>query len=245
MISCFRNTIVLFLCCLVLGCAIETDPKQVVLQSLEAHGGLEAWENAEEIRYSKRTITYDSLGAVKSDVVQEHINRFQPAFYAEMSTSPTDSIIQGVFLENDEVHVVTSGNQQLDDAVFEKFRKDMMGAHYVLWQPYKLLEPDAHLSYKGTKTMDNGKIADVVQVNYYNEDGSEGNTWWYYFDMETHKLLGNMVYHHPTYALIENLAYETKTGLSLNAERKSYRTDSLGNKKYLIAHYYYEILSFK
>lgn len=93
--------------------------------------------------------------------------------------------------------------------------------------------------------MENGLLADVVQVNYYNEDGSPGNTWWYYIDAETYLLLGNMVHHGTTYAFIENLSYESRTGLLLNAERKSYRTDSLGNKKYLIADYKYEILSFK
>jgi len=54
-----------------------------------------------------------------------------------------------------------------------------------------------------------------------------------------------MVHHGSTFSYIKNTKYENKTGLSLNAERKSYMTDSLRNVKFLRAHYEYEILALK
>jgi len=234
-----KGLYITFMLLLFVGCEKAPSSLEVIHASLDAHGGINAWESTEQLSYQKTSLLYDSLGNLKQKVVQEHFNTWDPSFYAEMKWVD-DTIATKVILEKGQIIVYRNDSLIKTPALGAKYRSDIMGAHYVVWQPYKLLEPDAQLNYQGIKTLERGVSAHTVQVNYYKADGSKGNTWWYYFDVENYKLLGNMVHHGTTYAYIENIAYEEKTGLSLNAERKSFRTDSLGNKKYLIAHYFYD-----
>jgi len=227
----------LAICCF--SCQKEDKAKTIVLKALEAHGGIDAWKNAKELVYTKTTILYDSLGKVEHKLIQKHRNTFVPNFEAQMEWEE-DSIVKKVTLIDDKTKVYFNGEEQDYTKLQEKYSKAMIAANYVIWQPYKLLDKEAILSYQGTDTLDRKEV-DVVKADYRNEDGSYGNSWWYYFNKETNRLLGNMVHHGTTYSFINNIKYENETGLSLNAYRKSYRTDSLRNVKFLRAEYYYDI----
>ncbi|WP_299433426.1 DUF6503 family protein [uncultured Aquimarina sp.] len=220
------------------SCQNGSKTTEIVLKSLEAHGGIKKWESIKEISYLKTTILYDSLGNVEKKIVQKHKNIFSPKFRAEMNWTE-DSIHKRVVLRDDKITVYFDDLLQNDPKLQEKYYKAVIAANYVIWQPYKLLDKDVTLSYSGEEIID-GKSVSVIKANYFNNDGSPANTWWYYFDQKTNKLVGNMVHHGTTYSYIENLHYENKTGLLLNAERKSYMTDSLRNIKFLRAHYFYE-----
>ncbi len=236
-------TISYFLTLHLVGCKQESNAMEIVLNSLEAHGGIDKWRGVKEISYQKTTILFDSLGVVEKKGVQKHKNTFQPDFTGEISWQE-DSIQKLVLFKNGKTEVFYNDMLQNDSSLEEKYHKNIMAAHYVIWQPYKLLDVDAHLHFVGQEQI-NGTLANVVKAIYFGEDGLPANTWWYYFDAKTYKLIGNMVHHGETYSYIKNIKYETKTGLSLNAERKSYRVDSLRNIKFLKAQYFYKILSLK
>jgi len=226
-----------------ISCDINIDPVSVIQDSLEAHGGIKKWENIKEISYLKTTVLYDSLGNIEKKVVQTHRNTFSPRFEAQINWTE-DTISKQVVLRNDNTEVYFNDLLQDDSKLQEKYYKAIIAANYVFWQPYKLLDKDVTLSYVGEEVIDVNKVK-VVKASYFNDDGSPANTWWYYFDQKTNKLVGNMVHHGSTFSYIKNTKYEYKTGLSLNAERKSYMTDSLKNIKFLRAHYKYEILELK
>ncbi|WP_128755198.1 hypothetical protein [Aquimarina sediminis] len=241
----FYKKSVVFLCLMsfLSSCNTDLEPVQVVLKSLEAHGGIESWENAKEISYLKTTILYDSLGNVEKKITQKHINRFKPVFSAEMSWLE-DSIQKRVVYTENKTSVFHGDSLQNEGALQDKYYKDIIAANYVLWQPYKLLDKEVNLSFAGRENIGK-KRANVIQANYFDDSGEKTNTWWYYFDAKTNKLLGNMVHHGATYSYIENMKYENTTGLFLNAKRQSYRCDSLRNIKFLRAEYTYKILGFK
>ncbi len=224
------------------SCKNELDPKEIILKSLEAHGGLEKWSSAKKLSYKKTTILYDSIGAIEKKIIQTHKNTFSPKFRAEMVWVEI-AVQKKVVFEDDKISVYFDNVIQGDPELKEKYYKSIFAAHYVIWQPYKLLDEEVMLSYIGIDTIDSKEVH-VVKVAYFEEDGSPANTWWYYFDALTYKLVGNMVHHGTTYSYIVNTKYEDKTGLSLNAERKSYMTDSLRNPMFLRADYSYEILGF-
>ncbi|WP_405208650.1 hypothetical protein [Aquimarina sp. LLG6339-5] len=225
------------------SCKNELGPKEIILKSLEAHGGLEKWNSAKELSYKKTTILYDSLGVIEKKIIQTHKNTFSPKFKAEM-VWVENTIQKKVVLEDDIISVYFDNSIQGDPELKEKYYKSIIAANYVIWQPYKLLDEEVTLSYVGIDTIDSKEVY-VVKVAYFNDDGSPANTWWYYFDALTYMLVGNMVNHGTTYSYIVNTKYEDKTGLSLNAERKSYMTDSLRTPIFLRADYSYEILEFK
>lgn len=223
-------------------CKKELDPKEIVLKSLEAHGGIDRWKSAKELSYVKTTILYDSLGKVEIKTIQTHKNIFGAKLTAEMKWIE-DSIVKTVLLKNDDISIYFNGVEQKDLKLKEKYYRSITAANYVIWQPYKLLDKDVTLSYEGEDVVGNQNVY-TIKATYFKGDGSADNTWWYYFDQRTYKLLSTMVHHGTTYSYIENTKYETLTGLFLNKERKSYRVDSLRNKKFLRADYFYEILEF-
>ncbi len=233
------SALLLLLC----ACATEKKATQIILDALEAHGGIEKWKNAKELSYLKTTILYDSLGNIEKKITQKHKNTFMPFFTAEMHWEE-DSIHKKVIFEGGKTSVYHNDVLQNNRTLEDNYYKSIIAANYVLWQPYKLLDTDVSLSYEGQENIDE-KLAHIIKASYSNDGGSAANTWWYYFDVETNRLLGNMVHHGKTYSYIENIKYENKTGLFLNAERKSYMTDSLRNIKFLRADYFYEIISFK
>ncbi|SEM08559.1 hypothetical protein SAMN04487910_4106 [Aquimarina amphilecti] len=237
--------VLLVICVVILSlecCKSELDPRTIVLKSLEAHGGLEKWNRVKEISYKKTTVLYDSLGAIEKQIVQTHKNTFNPKFKAEMIWVE-DTIQKKVILENDKISVYFDDVLQSSPELQKKYYNSITAAHYVIWQPFKLLDKTVTLSYVGIDTVEDEEV-DVVKASYFKPNGSPSNTWWYYFDVKSYKLIGNMVHHGTTYSYIVNTKHEDKTGLSLNAKRKSYLTDSLRNPKFLRADYTYEILEF-
>ncbi|MHA7055680.1 hypothetical protein ACWGOQ_0000560 [Aquimarina sp. M1] len=238
---------VLVMGCLVTVCTISCKDQhkatEIVLKSLEAHGGIEKWKNAKELTYIKTTILYDSLGTIEKKITQTHKNRFKPKFLATIEWVE-DTIRKKVILENGRTSVYFNDILQKDSKLQETLHRSMIAANYVIWQPFKLLDDDTTLSYIGKDIID-GNPVNVVTASYSNIDGSPANTWWYYFDQKTNKLVGNMVHHGSTYSFIKNTKYENRTGLFLNAERKSYMTDSLRSIRFLRADYTYQITGFK
>ncbi|MDY8137079.1 DUF6503 family protein [Aquimarina sp. 2201CG5-10] len=225
------------------SCQEKNRAYEIIENSLQAHGGVEKWQQATELSYKKTTILYDSVGNIEKKIIQKHTNTFQPVFSAEMQWIE-DSISKKVIFKDNQISVLYDNVLQNNSNQKQQYRKNIIAANYVIWQPYKLLDTDVTLDYLGEENIDD-KTAHVIQASYYNDDDSPANTWWYYFDVETYLLLGNMVHHGTTYSYIKNIKYENQTGLSLNAERKSYMTDSLRNIKFLRANYFYEIFDLK
>jgi len=233
----FKLIGILFLSSFFWSCNTQNQAAQIIQRSLEAHGGIKKWQNANQLSYQKKTILYDSLGAIEKEIIQWHINRFTPDFSAKMIWQE-NTVTKKVVFSKGKISVLYNDTIINDKMLEKQYYKTITAANYVVWQPYKLLEKDVVLSYEGEEHID-GKQARVVKASYYDADGSAANIWWYYFDAKTYKLLGNMVHHGVTYSFIKNIAYENQTGLFLNAKRKSYMIDSLRNIKFLRADYFY------
>jgi hypothetical protein len=114
----------------------------------------------------------------------------------------------------------------------------------VFWQPYKLLDKQAKIIYKGIDVLSfNNKKYHVIQVTYPKD--TEGDLWHYYIDINSFKLSATEINHNNKISFINNELVETKTGLSLNKTRKSYYLNNKREIKYLRADYLYSIISFK
>lgn len=209
---------------------------QLLEKSINSHGGLSAWESIQEINYSKRTILYDSLGSVENDITKYHAYKFKPDFSVTM-TWKQDSLNYRVHYSEEKATVFVNDSIISDSTITEKFEKEVQAAYYVYWMPYKLKDENAEIQYDGLELWNGAGMAHKLQVSY----ADARDTWWYYFDSETFKLVGTKVYHEPTYSLIKNTQYETQSGLSLNAKRSSYRVNEANQIQFKRADYFYEV----
>ncbi|QHI37664.1 hypothetical protein IMCC3317_30450 [Kordia antarctica] len=223
---------------LALSCESKRTAEMIVNTSLEeAHGGIANWELPKTLIYEKTTILYDSSGKIESQKKQLFHNILRPKFTSKVDWKEK-GIQKRIVFDGTETSLFFNQQKQTNLETIEKAHKEITGAQYVLWQPYKLLADEASLKLEGKVRLEDGSEAFKIKVEYPNS----ATKWWYYFDTETFLLKENLVKHGTTYSQIKNISHEKKTELRLHKERKSYWIDSIKNQKYLRAQYYYTIL---
>ncbi len=212
--------------------------EQVIDRAIEWAGGMTKWENLKTIDYTKRSRLLLENQDVEYDITQNHSYSLTPTLTMDISW---DSELGSNRMRYSD----TLSIRYLNDSVIDrgtKVEESAFSAFYVLGMPFKLKDPGVTLSYEGTKDFD-GKTADIIQAIYSpNEfdNHSTSDQWWYYFDQADGAFLGCMVYHAPTYALIENMGFHDVDGMKFQKRRMSYRSDSLGNKQFLRAEFWYD-----
>ena len=108
--------------------------------------------------------------------------------------------------------------------------------------PFKLSDEYVQLSYLGEEQISDHDV-DVIKAVYSpaeHDSHSTNDTWWYYFDSATGAYVASMVYHEPTFALIENTRQNIDLPLVMNTYRVSHRVDGDGNKEYVRGEFFYE-----
>ncbi|WP_298417574.1 hypothetical protein [uncultured Kordia sp.] len=224
-----------------LSCESTLTAEKIIKKSLEeAHGGIANWEKINRVFYEKTTIVYDSLGNIESSTKQKFQTVVQPDFFSEMF-SYNENIRKHMILKDEKIQLFINGEPQVEIEALQKARKELIGAHYVLWQPYKLLTDDVELTLQGKVFLEDQTEAYKIKAMYPNSK----TVWWYYFDTNTFLLKENLVKHGTTYSQIKNIAHEGDTGFQLHKKRESYTIDSTKNQKYLRASYTYKITDLK
>ncbi|MFY0685919.1 MAG: hypothetical protein JXQ90_02075 [Cyclobacteriaceae bacterium] len=217
----------------------DSKAKDILSRAMKQSGGLENWWAIDSMQYMKRSILYHPDSSKESDVLQKHFYRFNPRFTADISWRVDTTSHAIVFTENDVIKLLKDQPVVADK---EKLRQSVMSALYVLAQPYKLIDAGTILTYKGQTTLRNGSTVNVIEARYNpadHENHSTQDLWWYYFNVKSGYFEGSMVYHAPTYALLENLSFDNSAPVLFHKKRKSYRSDSLGNIEYLRAEFDY------
>ncbi len=240
-----NNRFFLLLCsAMFLLCACE--PKMTALEVIEksleeAHGGKASWESPTNLVYEKTTTFYTRERTVESVKKQTFHNTLQPTFTSKVIWMEGD-VEKRIVYDGKETFIFENGYQITDDALVAKAEKEIMGAQYVLWQPYKLLDAEASLEYEGIIRLEDKTNAHKIKITYPNSD----TIWWFYFDANTFLLKENLIQHsEATYSQIVNLKQEEHTGLQLHKHRKSYKIDVVKDEKYLRAEYHYNIIELK
>ena len=218
------------------GCSSHP-AKEIVLKSLEAHGGKKTWERTKKVSYTKATTLFTEQGAVEKEVYQNHEVYFQP--FKAMMTWQEGATTNTAQLENDSLMLQRNSKSVTTPKVLQETKAVIEGAYYVFWQPYRLLEPEAWLELLGTRTLFNGKKTIEVLVCY--SDAPEADRWHYFFDENSYRLVATGVVHQGRRSLITNDAYQTRKGIVLNRLRTSYFTDANFQPKYKRASYVYTV----
>lgn len=237
-----KNIRVIFFMISLAGCSTPTNKtaKSIIEKSIETHGGLDTWTQAQSLSYSKTTTLFDKEGNQEYSITQQHDYQLLPSFSASISWMQ-DSIEHLILFANDSVSKKVNGEYLTDQNELEKALNAVKAAQYVVSQPFKLMDEDIKLTYEGQQVLDDGILVDAVRAEYdkNNVQHTKSDRWWYYFDVNTARCIGNMVNHGDTYSYIKNLSYDSTSAILFNQHRKSYTVDKDRNIQFLRAEYFY------
>lgn len=217
----------------------DLEVKRVLEKGFAASGGLDTYGNIDSIVFQKKTILYLQDGAIESEVIQEHRYSISPSLSGEITWQDSIGDHKLVF-EDDQGQKYVNG--KLLPTESEKAKKSFFSNYYVLLLPFKLLDEGTQLSYDGKKKLPGGGTADVIKATYdpgSNKNHSTSDDWYLFFDEKSGHVLGNLVYHAPTYAFIENKNTTDEHPLRMNLYRQTWRTDKELNKEYLRGEFWY------
>lgn len=215
-------------------------PENIIQKSITAHGGLDSWTQAKTLSYRKKVTLFDKNGREESSIIQEHNYQLLPSFSASISWIQ-DNIEHNIVFANDSISKKVNNKYLTDQNELEKALNAVKAAQYVVSQPFKLMDEGIKLTYEGQQVLDNGMLVDAIKAEYdeNNIQHTKSDRWWYYFDVNTARCVGNMVNHGDTYSYIKNLTYDSASAIIFNQHRKSYTVDKDRNIQFLRAEYFY------
>ena len=238
--SLFSKTItIIFIVNLFVSCQKkEITIGDILSKSLEAHGGLEIWQQVDTLSFTKKTILYNREGLKEKEITQHQSFYGGDFINGEITSIGVDksriSIIGDIYSKSieDSLAVLTDDDIKL-------INKSFRSAYYVICQPFNLKQSDALLFYK-KDTILNGEKTFVVDVSYREDENTNTpDQWTYFFNAKTYLIVAAKVFHSPTVSFIENIKFNKETPFVFNAERESVFLNKDGSKDFLRASYFY------
>lgn len=217
-----------------------TDAESIVAKAYSAHGGKENWDKMNTLNYQKQSVVYDASGVILVKNLQAHRYEFRPSFNANINWEDGGQSHQIQFTDAGALKFV-DGELIKDKSVTESAYNAVNAARYTVSQPFKLSDEGVLLTYQGIDRLEEGQEVHVVKASYdiENENHTENDEWWYFFDVDTYLCLATMVHHGTTYSYIRNLKFDRTTNFVFNYHRKGYAVDSARNILYHQSEYFY------
>lgn len=224
-----------------LGCNETPNPTSIIQKSIEAHGGESLWKSIQKIEYLKEIKLYDSLGQLEQTILQNHYHQWNPSL--SIMQWNVNGSLQRVEKTPSGISVFENGEVVTEQKDIAAITRIMDAALYVFWQPFKLLDKNAIMTYDGINQLLGNQVVHTIRIQYSEEPNAD--VWHYHFDTETYRLMATQVTHNGQISLIMNESVEEDTGLSLNKLRKSYFINADRSIQYLRADYDYTIVAFE
>jgi len=210
----------------------EDKADQIVQSAITAHGGMDYWKSIKTLRFRKKTILLRADGSIEKDLDEIHELHQKDTLYGHIH--PVDTS------ENYSIEFANGIGKRITSTDTTDATAAFLASHFVVNQPFKLLDPNVKITYEGKDTLENSSVVEVIKAYYGSPDD---DVWWFYFDEKTYRVLATLIYHAPTYAYVVNDKIEEIDGLLWNTKRTTYRTDSLRNIQFVRAKFEYEVYS--
>lgn len=224
------------------GTSLEV--QKVLTKSFISAGGLQNFRNIDSVIYQKRTKLYLKDGSLESEVDQHHAYDLFPSVSGTITWE--DSIGRHKIIYSDQEAYRSLNGRKIENSSASA-TQSFFSNYFVLFIPFKLLDTGTTLSYEGEKEMENGQSAQIIKAIYNPDEFDNHSTsdeWYFFVDKVNGKIVGNLVYHEPTYAFIENIRTTDEYPLRMNLYRKTWRTDKDLNKEYLRGEFWYTDYTF-
>jgi len=250
-----RPYFILFLSlCLLISCATSqkitnpyahiTDQKVVATlkKSFATTGGLEKWQDKQELHYRKYSKLIFESGEIESETLQNHDYLYGKNPSIQISWKD----------KSNKAHLIKSidGNatKYVDGQVDKTAKTSSMNtsvtvALFVIDVPFKMMDKGVVLSHEGMDTLEDGQKVEVIKAIYNadkNAHHTKSDTWWYYFDADDGRMVAYFIKHDGRYSYIKNLAYTTVDGFLFPTKRGSYRVDENRTILFTRAEYVYD-----
>ncbi len=197
----------------------------IIKECIINSGGLEKWQQIKVFSYTKFIEQYDSLGNLAKEVTEYHTYQLQPKWKVRMQWKDQEN---EYVLINDGEHAEKYVNGVLDTSkkAYRSATLKTGGSFYVFGMPYNLTDPKARFTYEGEQEI-LGKKVYCIRANYPEGDSLAAlYPWRYFFDVNTKALIASAINEDDgTYDLTEYLAFDTSSGMSLQAKRIIYLAD--------------------
>lgn len=217
---------------------------KIVENAIRSAGTIEKWKNIASLTYTKKARLLLENGQIESEVTQRHHYVLRPNKSIKISwVVDKDSFL---IVHNDLITQKFKNDSIIDQG--DKVTSSVNSALYVVGMPFKLIDKGTVLTYEGLKFPNAIDTVHTIKATYEpkrHQNHSTKDDWWYHFDKNNGAFLSAMVYHEPTYALIENVSVIEKEGLTFPGRRKSYRCNKFGEKLFLRAEFWYGDYSIK
>lgn len=225
---------------LMLSCSQHTNEAEaLVMKSIEAHGGLKEYEKLKAISFVKTTRLFLEDGSLESEVTQKQTFHLKPDYRVQIEWKNKEKK-HLIFYDGKRVIKTVNGEIIKDSLQVVKAENVAKAASYVFFQPFELINANTYLTLRDDIELNDSTSVQPVSVRYKG-DNKDSDKWTYYFN-DDYMLVANSVVLKDHKSLIENLEFQKVSRLIFNKYRKSYRVDSLLNKKYLRAEYFYNII---
>ncbi len=208
---------------------VMDDSSRVIIDRAIAYaGGWEAWQQKRTLSFDKKTISYDSTGAVAREIDQHFDYMLRPQFRAKVTYIQHDTTVT-LLHDGQQARKLFNGTASAEQKDIDNAWNSSYGSQYVMCMPYKLKDPGIKAEYVGEMTLADGVPAQVVKTSYVKGAGSNpDHIWYYYFEPGTGKLLANSLNGKDNYwDYTRYMEFERIDGLLLPALRKGYAADSL------------------
>ena len=188
----------------------------------------------DKLSYLKTTQLFYPDGTLEKRIQQTHHIKWQPFEYR------IDEGEKKLFRKGNTIQKFMDGIKVEDSLEILSARNTLNAAYYVFWQPAKLVDKKAVLTYTGKKKLQNKTLVDVVAVAYLESKSTD--RWEFYFDPKSYLNLGYSVQHNGRWSLILNDDFHREHRPILVKNRRSLFVDSLTQTTVLRAAYTYELL---
>ncbi len=230
----FNITILIIL---LIGCTTKTPTADTILEeAIQAHGGWEAWQETLSISFEKTSILYFPDGSVESEVTQSQSFQWKPNFNGSIRWTSEDGDIH-IKYDGINVHKTINDSVVTDQKELEAAKKSVLGAEYVAFLPFKLKDEKAQLTFVRETMFGNEEVYELSLT--YKDQTERDDQWTLYFHKQNKTLYGYDVKHKNRISRIFMKGFDQSAGLRLDTKRESYFLDSLGNRDYLRARFYY------
>lgn len=223
------------------SCAIfnrgpKTDKRsqEIITSAVMASGGANTLSILDKISYLKKVRLLDKTGSQESEIFEIHnYNLVDDTGKIEWIDN---SVRSKLSFKGDLVEY--SKNAQYDTTSMDFWQEKRLASQKYLLLPWKLDDPAAVATYRGTTTLVDSTIVNVLEVIYPNVTDITTPEW-YYFNTKSNRLEGYMIKKGGNFSFIKNVETVDFKGLILPTKRVSYRVDSLRNIQYTLAEYEY------
>ena len=156
---------------------------KVIARSKKGHatciieGIFNSWKSISSISYIKQITLLDSKGKLKQEITQKITHGWNPSF-TEMEWEKPEGNYRA-FKDQSGIKLFKNNEILKNSVLLKQTKKNLDGALYVFWQPYKLLDKKTKLEYFGEESLLDSISVHKIKVSYLTSN--DDAIWYYYF----------------------------------------------------------------